>query len=150
MGDNLRFMRFYFWLLGLFTIGRFALGFAGVEYAKAHQVFSLVTLALIASAHHAAFARAFQGSDLKRALGLGATIGLTTQIVILVSTILSYALGLQTYFNAPQALNSPTALGFGAALGARAFGLVVNTILNTIAAAIGWAMGGALPSNRAA
>jgi hypothetical protein len=30
-------------------------------------------------------------------------------------------------------------------MGARAFGLVVNTILNVIAALIGYAMGGALP-----
>ena len=44
MAENVRLIRFYFWLLGLFTLGRWALGFAGVDYAKAHQVFSIVTL----------------------------------------------------------------------------------------------------------
>jgi hypothetical protein len=149
MGENLRLMRFYFWLLGLFTAGRWALGFAGVEYAKAHQVFSIVTLALIASAHHAAFARAFQGYGIGRAIGLGAMIGLSAQIVIFVSTFLSYALGLHTFFNTPQALNSVTEVGFGAAMGARTVTLLVNTVLNSIAAAIGWAMGAALPRRAA-
>ena len=58
MAANMRLLRFYFVLLGVFAVGRWALSLAHVEYAKAHQVFSIVTLALIASAHHAAFARA--------------------------------------------------------------------------------------------
>jgi hypothetical protein len=150
MSENLRLMRFYFWLLGVFAVGRWALGFAGVEYAKAHQVFSIVTLALIASAHHAAFARAFSGYGIGRAIGLGAMIGVTAQIVIFVSTALSYGLGLHTFFNTPQALNSPSEVAFGAAMLARTGGLLVNTILNAIAAAIGWAMGAALPRTRTA
>lgn len=145
MSEHLKLLRFYFWILAVFTIGRWGLSLGGVDYAKAHQVFSLVTLSLIASAHHAAFARAFAGYNLKRAAVLGALVGLSTQIVIFVSTALSYVLGLTTFFNAPAALNSPVALGFGAALGARAGGLVVNTILNVIAALIGYAMGAALP-----
>jgi hypothetical protein len=145
MSEHLRLLRFYFWLLAVFTLGRWGLSLGGVEYAKAHQVFSLVTLALIASAHHAAFARAFAGYDLKRALVLGALVGLSTQAAIFVSTGLSYILGLNTFFNTPAALNSPEPVAFGAAMGARAFGLVVNTILNTIAALIGYFMGGALP-----
>jgi hypothetical protein len=116
-----------------------------MDYAKTNQVFSLVILALIASAHHAAFARAFAGYDLKRAITLGALVGLSTQAVILVSTALSYILGLNTFFNNPIALNATEPVAFGAAMGARLVGLVVNTILNGIAALIGYFMGGALP-----
>lgn len=145
MSEHFKLLRFYFWLLALFTIGRWGLSLGGVEYAKAHQVFSLVTLALIASAHHAAFARAFAGYSLKRAVVLGALIGVSTQIVILVSTALSYMLGLSTFFNTPAALNSQVPIAFGAAMGARTVGLLVNTVLNIIAALIGYAMGGALP-----
>src|SRR5688572_1642155 len=105
MTKHLRLMGFYFWLLGLFTIGRWALSFSGMEYARATGIFSLVVLSLLASAHHAAFARAFQGYGLKDAAGLGATIGLVTQIVIFVSTALSYMLGMSTMWNAPTALN---------------------------------------------
>jgi hypothetical protein len=36
------------------------------------------------------------------------------------------------------------AIGFGAAMGFRAGGLMVNTLLNGIAGALGWALGGLL------
>jgi len=145
MSENLKLMRFYFWLLAIFTIGRWGLSLGGVQYAKAHQVFSLVTLSLIASAHHAAFARAFLGYRLGKAAGLGALIGFVTQLVIFVSTAASYMLGLETFWNAPAALNQTTAVAFGPAMLARAGGLVANTITNTVAALLGYAMGGALP-----
>jgi len=37
------------------------------------------------------------------------------------------------------------AMGFGAAMVARVGGLVVNTIVNGILGAVGWALGGLLP-----
>lgn len=146
MSENLRLLRFYFWILGVFTIGRWGLSLGGVEYAKAHHVFSLVILSLIASAHHAAFARAFAGYSLKRAAGLAATVGFVTQLVVFFSTAISYLLGLDTFFNAPAALNSTQPVAFGAAMLARTGGVLANTITNTIAGLIGYAMGGALPS----
>ena len=145
MSENLKLLRFYFLILAVFTIGRWGLSLGGVEYAKAHQVFSLVTLSLIASAHHAAFARAFLGYRLGKAAGLGATIGFVTQLVIFVSTALSYMLGLETFWNAPAALNAAQPIPFGQAMLARAGGVVANTLTNTVAALLGYAMGGVLP-----
>lgn len=148
MTKHLKLLGFYFWILGLFTVGRWALSLAGADYAKTTNIFSLVTLALIASAHHAAFARAFKGYSLKDAAALGATIGVVTQLVIFASTLISYLLGISTFWNAATALNSPEAVPFGAAMVARLQGLVGNTIFNTIAALIGYAMGGTLKSNQ--
>lgn len=146
MSEHLKLLRFYFWMLALFAIGRWGLSLGGADYSKTREVFSLVILAVIASAHHAAFARAFAGYDLKRALILGATIGFITQLVVFASTAISYMLGLHTFFNAPEAIARQSApIAFGAAMGQRAGGLVVNVILNVIAAAIGYAMGGSLP-----
>ena len=144
MTKHFKLLGFYFWLLGLFTIGRWVLSLNGADYAKTTPVFSLVTLALIASAHHAAFARVFQAYRLKDALVLGATIGVVTQLVVFISTLLSYLLGLTTFWNTPAALNQTADVPFAAAMVARVGGLVVNTILNVIAAAIGFAMGGSL------
>ena len=144
MEKHLKLMGFYFWILGLFTIGRWAVSFSGMPYAQATPIFSLVPLAVIASAHHAAFARAFRGYTLKDAATLGAMIGVVTQIVIFLSTAASYALGLSTLWNAPTALNQTSDVPFAAAMVARTGGLVVNTILNVIAASIGYAMGGSL------
>ena len=148
MSRHLRLMGFYFWLLGLFTIGRWGLSLGGAEYAKTTQVFSLVTLALIASAHHAAFARAFEGYKIKDAMVLGALIGLTSQIVVFASTLISYMLGITTFWNTPAALNQTADVPFAAAMMARTGGLVGNTLFNVIAAAIGFAMGGSLKSSR--
>jgi len=148
MAKHFKLMGFYFWLLALFTVGRWAISFSGMDYARATWIFSLVPLSLIASAHHAAFARAFQGYGVKDAAGLGAMIGLVTQVVIFVSTALSYMLGLSTLWNSASALNSPDAVPFAAAMVARTVGLVVNTILNVIAALIGYAMGGSLKASR--
>ena len=60
-------------------------------------------------------------------------------------TVLSYALHLDTYFVNPRALNATETLSFGAALGSRIGGLVVNGVMCAIAAAIGWVMGATLP-----
>jgi hypothetical protein len=144
MTKHFKLMGFYFWLLALFTLGRWALSFSGADYAKTTQVFSLVILAVTASAHHAAFARAYEGYKLKDALALGATIGVVTQLVIFASTLISYLLGISTFWNNPMALNQTAEVPFAAAMVARTGGLVVNTILNVIAAAIGYAMGGSL------
>ena len=147
MGVDLKLLRFYFWMLALFTIGRWGLSFTGVEYSKAREVFSVVILAVIASAHHAAFARAFAGYGLKQALMLGVWIGAITQVVVWGSTALSYMLGLHTFWNAAEAIARRTApIEFGEAMVQRAGGFVANIILNTIAAAIGYAMGGSLPA----
>lgn len=144
MTRHFKLLGFYFWMLALFTAGRWALSFAGADYSKTTQVFSLVILSVTASAHHAAFARAYAGYGLKDALGLGATIGLLTQTVIFASTLVSYLLGLTTFWNTPAALNQTAEVPMAAAMMARAGGLVVNTIFNVIAAALGWFMGGSL------
>ncbi len=145
---QLKLMGFYFWILGLFTIGRWTVSFSGMSYAQATPIFSLVPLAVIASAHHAAFARVFQGYSLKDVAVLGALIGIVTQVIIFASTALSYGLGLSTLWNAPTALNQTAAVPFAAAMVARAGGLVVNTILNVIAAVIGYFMGGSLKASK--
>ena len=92
-----------------------------------------------------AFSRRWLGYSVTKAMGLGFTIGLIGQIVILSMTVLSYALHLDTYFVNPRALNATEALSFGAALGSRVGGLVVNAVMSAIAAAIGWVMGATLP-----
>ena len=146
MSQIVKLLRFYLVLLVVFTAGRWAMSLAGVPYEKGHHVFSLVTLSVIASAHHAAFARRLLGWRFGRVLGLGLGIGLATQLVIFISTAVSYLAGLESYFNHPTALNAQQAVPFGAAMLARVGGLVVNCVINMIAAALGWLMGGALPA----
>ncbi len=145
MRDTLRVARFYFALLALFTIGRWAQSLGRVEYARGQHVFSIVILTLLASAYFAAFCRRWRGYGLLQSVLLGMTLGLAAQIVIFLSTVISYELGLHTFFNHPTALNATGELPFNEALVRRAQGLVAGPITNGVAAFIGWLLGGLLP-----
>jgi len=70
--------------------------------------------------------------------------------VVFTATALSYLIGIQSAFNHPLALNQPgvASVPFATAMGVRAGGIVVNTLATGIAGAIGWALGGLLPSQK--
>jgi len=144
--ENLRVARFYFLLLALFTIGRWAQSLGQVEYARGHHVFSIVTLTFLSSVYFAAFCRRWRGYTLLQAVMLGMTLGLAAQVVIFLSTVLSYALGMHTFFNHPVALNATGELPMNEALVRRLEGLVAGPISNGIVATLGWFMGAALPA----
>jgi hypothetical protein len=148
VGENLRTIRFYLVLLLIFTVGRWALSLGGASYDATHQVFSIVILTNISSAYYGLLTRGFLGGGIKRAITLGALLGVVSQLVILVSTAASYLLGIDSFFNAPRALNVPEAIPFGAAMAARLVGFVANTITNVITAALGYAIAKVGPSSR--
>ena len=146
MAQNLRLARLYFVLLAIVTIGRWMLSFR-VPYQVGTDKLSIVTLTLFASIFYGAFCRRWRGYSVLQAMGLAATLAFVGQLVILLSTVASYALGLKTYFNDPIALNVPSAIPLGAALLTRTGGLVENTIVNSVAGLLGWALGGLLPTD---
>ncbi len=142
-----RLARPFFVLLALVTIGRWLMGTAfGVPYEEATHKFSIVILTLFASLFSAAFTRAWLGWRLSGAAGFAMYMAAVAQVVILLSTAASYALGVTSYFNHPMALNQPEAVPFAQAMVIRVVGVVVNTLLNGIAGALGWALGGLLPN----
>ena len=142
-----RLARPFFVMLAIVAVGRWLQGTAfGVPYEKGTHVFSIVTLTLFASLFSAVFARAWLGWRLAKATGFAMFMAVVAQAVILLSTAASYALGVPSYFSHPTALNQPEAVGLAQAMGIRAGGLVVNALLNGIAGALGWALGGLLPS----
>jgi hypothetical protein len=145
MTDIIRLARPYLVLLALFTVGRLVMGARGVPYEKGHHVFSIVILTFMASAFYGMFCRRWRGYRWLDALALGAALGFTAEFLIFVATAASYALGLQTYFNHPTALNVPAPIPFEQALVARAGGLFFGTIANAIAGLLGWLLGALLP-----
>ena len=149
MKEYLRLARLYMIVLAIFTVGRLVTGFRGVPYERGHAIFSLVTMSFIACAFYGAFSRRWLGYSVTKAMGLGLTIGLIGQIVILTMTVLSYALHIDTYFVNPRALDprvDPSVpIPFASALLARVGGLVVNCLMCALAAGIGWVMGTTLP-----
>jgi hypothetical protein len=148
MAEYLRLARLYLLLLALVTIGRWTLGFQNVPYEKATDKLSIVILTLFASIFYGAFGRRWLNFRIGQAMLMAIVMALLSQVVILASTVASYALGIDSYFTNPLALDpkvAPAAIPFGRAVGIRFFGLVVNTLLTAIAGAVGWAMGALLP-----
>jgi hypothetical protein len=147
MAENLRLARLYLVLLAIVTVGRWALGIFEVPYEKGTDKLSIVVLTLFASLFYGAFTRRWLGFRPLRAAVLAMTLAFLGQIVVLLSTIASYALGIDSYFNHPTALNQPEAVGFAQAIGIRLGGLVANTLSSGIAGALGWVLGAALPTS---
>jgi hypothetical protein len=145
MGQHLRLARLFFVLLALVAAGRWILGFKQVPYAGGTHIFSIVTLTIFGAVFYGAFVRRWMGYSILQAALLGAILGLAAQIVILLSTVVSYGLGLETYFTFPRALNVDTPIAFTEALTRRLGGLFFNTLTAGITGAIGWAFGGLLP-----
>ena len=151
LNEYARLARPFFVMLAIVTLGRWLMGTVfAVPYEKGTSVLSIVTLTLFASLFSAAFLRPWLGWRLPQAAGFAMYMALVSQVVILLSTAVSYLLGIDSYFSNPMALNRQVdPVGMGAAMGFRAGGLVVNTILNGIAGALGWALGGLLPRRAA-
>jgi hypothetical protein len=152
MSEYLKLARVYLVLLALLTVGRFVLGnVSGIPYEQGSDKMSIVIVTLVSSILYAAFARGFLGYRMWEAVKLAMTLALCSQVVVLVATVLSYLLGIRSYFNHPTALNRlpPDAVvPLGQALLFRLGGLVVNTLLNGVVGALGWALGGLLPPRK--
>ena len=153
MRAYLRLASLYFVLLAVCAAGRWLLGVAGTPYVRGHHIFSIVILTLMSCLFYGAFCRRFLGHRAAQAMLLGMILGLSSQIVIAALTLLSYGLGVDTYFNHSTAL-SVTKLGeaegwtvpLGEALRRRAAGLVFNPVACGITATLGWALGALLPA----
>jgi hypothetical protein len=147
MQEYARLARPFFVMLALVTVGRWLMGTAfGVPYEKGTSAMSIVTLTLFASLLSTVFLRRWLGWRLAQAAGFAMFMAFVAQLVIWASTVASYAFSIPSYFANPMALNRQTEpIGFWPAMGFRAVGLVVNTLLNGIAGSLGWALGGLLP-----
>lgn len=149
MGEYLRLARFYLLLLAIVTVGRWLLGTAfQVPYEKGTDKLSIVTMTLFASLFYGAFCRRWRGFGIARVLALTALLGLFAQLVIFLATLASYALGVESYFTHPTALQAEAPLPMTRALLLRAGGLIAGPVTNVFAGAIGWAMGALLPEPR--
>jgi hypothetical protein len=150
MTEHLKLGRVYFVLLAILTVGRLVMGnVSGVPYERGSDKMSIVIVTLVSSILYAAFARAFLGYKMWDAARLTMTLALVSQVVIVLATVGSYLAGVTTYFNHPTAVNrlpADAVVPLGQALGFRVGGLVVNTLLNGLAGAIGWGLGALLPA----
>jgi hypothetical protein len=150
MAEYLKLARLYLVLLAVVTVGRWVLSVQHVPYEKATDKVSIFILTLFASLFYAAFCRRWLGFGIGRCAALAMVFAVVSQLVILLSTLASYAAGLDTYFNHPLALGragetSTEPVSLGLAIVIRLSGAVAAVLINAIAGALGWGLGALLP-----
>lgn len=141
-----------FWvILLIFTVIRIVAGAQGVPYEHPRIAsVSIVTLTFTAAALTAALARGLSGLTLKDAAKTGALMGLYAQVVIFSMTVISIAMGVETYFNYPAAINDQLVgqtITFANGLPPRIGGLIFGPLTAAIAAMIGWGIGAVMNLN---
>lgn len=146
MSEKIALIRFPALLLVLFFVGKLVVGALGGSYELGNRLFAMVPLTIHMCLAWGAVSRAYQGYRFGQTLQVGILIALVAQILILFATAASYLLDVETHFSNPIAIVGEERLvPFGEAMGARLAGLVVNSIIGAIAAAIGWALGRLIP-----
>ena len=87
MSEYLKLGRVYFVLLAILTAGRFVMGnYSRVPFEKGTDKMSIVIVTIVATLLYAAFARAFLGYKMWDAAKLTMTLGLVSQVVIVLAT----------------------------------------------------------------
>ena len=151
MKDRIEFIRLAIVLLVLFFIGKLVVGALGGSYDLGIRLVAMVPMTIHLALLWGAMTRAFRGEGKGSAFITGACIALVAQLLIFSGTMLSYLLGVSTHFNEPMAIvGADQEVTLGQAFLARVGGVVFNPILGGIAGLIGWALGGLIPSKKAA
>lgn len=140
----LRFVRLPLVLLAVWALLRFLMQpvFNAPYEPRGNAAFSVVAVTIISCLIYGAMSyRVGRFSWLGTAL-VGATIGFFAQLLIFTATLVSLTAGIDTYFTHWDALNLERGARAetGAAMAARAGGLVVGTLMAAVVALIGRAV----------
>jgi uncharacterized membrane protein YeaQ/YmgE (transglycosylase-associated protein family) len=144
----LRFVRLPLLLIVIWTVLRFLNGpVFGTPYApRGNAMFSVLGLTIICGLIYGALSSRMGNFSWVGTILIGVVLGLFSQILIFLATLISYVAGIDTYFRHWDALNIPegTTATLAQALMTRAGGFIAGPILGTITALIGRAVFGKL------
>lgn len=144
----LRFVRLPLVLLVIWTVLRFLNGpVFGTPYApRGNAMFSIVGLTLICALIYGAMSKRVGNFSWVGTILIGIVLGLFSQILIFLATLISYLAKVDTYFTHWDALNIPegTTATMTQAMTARAGGLLFGPIMFIVVTLIGRAVFGAL------
>lgn len=148
LSSVLRFVRLPLVLIIIWTVLRFINGpVFGTPYApRGNAMFSILGLTIICTVIYGALSNRVSNFTWVGTILVGVVLGLFSQILIFLATLISYAANIDTYFTHWDALNIPegTTATMAQALATRAGGFIAGPILGTIAALIGRAVFGKL------
>ena len=144
----LRFVRLPLVLLVIWTVLRFLNGpvFHNPYAPRGNAMFSILGLTLICALIYGAISNRVGNFSWVGTILIGVVLGLFSQILIFLATLVSYLANVNTYFTHWDALNLPegTTAPLAKALMTRAGGFIAGPILGTITALIGRAVFGSL------
>ena len=145
-GEYLRIARFGMLVMLISAVGRWAVSLSGMDYLpRGNVIFSIVLAANYVSLCYGAMTPRLFGLNWKQTLVPVVLIVFTGQLLVIVSTVITYAAGIDSYFNHPEALNVAEKLAFGDAFVARLQAVVPNVISGAILCLLGQGLGKALP-----
>ena len=137
----LRFVRLPLVLLVIWTVLRFINGpVFGTPYApRGNAMFSVLGLTIVCALIYGAMSKRIGNFSWVGTILIGVVLGLFSQILIFLATLLSYVLNLNTYFIHWDALNIPegTTATMAQALTTRAGGLLAGPIMGLVLACVG-------------
>ncbi|HLL73041.1 MAG TPA: hypothetical protein VK363_16495 [Pyrinomonadaceae bacterium] len=144
----LRFVRLPLVLIVIWTVLRFINGpVFGTPYSpRGNAMFSILGLTIICTIIYGALSNRVANFTWVGTILIGVVLGLFSQILIFLATLISYAANIDTYFTHWDALNIPegTTATMAQAMMTRAGGFIAGPVLGTIAALIGRAVFGKL------
>jgi hypothetical protein len=144
----LRFVRMPLVLLLLWALLRFMLlPVFHIPYApRGNAMISVLGMMIISCLYYGAMSGRVGGFNWVGTVLIGLTLGLWTQVLIFLATVISLAAGVETYYVHWDALNIPegTHAAMAQAIRTRVGGLVVGPILGIIVTLVGRALFSAL------
>ena len=167
LSSILRFVRMPLLLVTIWATVRFILGVAGVPYApRGNAMFSLYSVMMLSCLYFGALSKNLAGFKWGGTILTGVTIGVYSQILILLATVISYAANLNTSYFVhwddlnvdPATLTPPVEMAdallhpeqvpmpaMSQALSGRLLGILINGAIAGIFAVIGRALSGLAP-----
>lgn len=147
-GDYLSIARFGMIIILISAVGRWAVSLSGVDYLpRGNVIFSIVLASYYIALCYGGMAKRMFGLDWKQAIVPVVLIVLVGQGLVILSTVITYAAGIDTYFNHPEALNVTEKLAFGDAIIARLTAVVPNIITGAVLCLLGQGIGKAFPKS---
>jgi hypothetical protein len=141
-------------MITIYAAMRFIIGVSGVPYApRGNAMFSIIGVTYLSCIYFGAMSGKIGGFGWGGTALVGVSLGLYSQILIFLATVISYLGGFDTsYFIHWDALNVPegTVVPMGTAIVTRIFGLITNTIICTVLVSIGRVLGALAPQPQAA
>jgi hypothetical protein len=128
------------------ALGRWGISLAGVPYfPRGNVIFSIVLACTYVTLCYGAFTPRLYNLTFLQALVPPVIIVLVGQLLVVASTLVTYMLGMDSYFNNPEALNVAEKMAFGDAMVTRLAAIVPNVISGAVACSIGQGLGKLMP-----